>query len=249
MINQGEADIAQAELRLAEQKSSYDRIIHQSKADIQQADLRLYEQENNSQTLTHSGEIALSKVQEQLKNLESQISGVQAEFAQTKKEIESLNFELDKRVVRAEEGGTIFNLPTEGVGDVVQQGEMIVEISPQGTNLLLTAQMATTESGSLEEGMAVKLKFDAYPFQDYGVVPGILTKISPTSQVEQTPRGNVDIYELEVELTENCIPTGNECIALRPGDTATAEVVVRQRRIIDFILDPFKKLQKGGLDL
>jgi HlyD family secretion protein len=24
--------------------------------------------------------------------------------------------------------------------------------------------------------------------------------------------------------------------------------VVRQRRVIDFILDPFKKLQKGGLE-
>jgi HlyD family secretion protein len=36
---------------------------------------------------------------------------------------------------------------------------------------------------------------------------------------------------------------------LRPGDTATAEVIVRQRRIIDFLLDPFKKLQQGGVKL
>jgi hemolysin D len=249
MINQGEADIEQAELRLAEQQSSYDRIIHQSKAEIEQAELRLSEQENNAQTLTHSGDIALSKVQDQLKNLESQMSSIKAELAQTEKEIDSLNFELDKRVVRAEAGGTIFHLATEGVGDVVQQGEMIVEIAPQQTNLFLKAQMATTESGSLQEGMAVKLKFDAYPFQDYGVVGGTLKKISPTSQVEKTAQGNVDIYELEVELNQDCIATGNECIVLRPGDTATAEVVVRQRRIIDFILDPFKKLQKGGLDL
>ena len=134
MINQAEADIEQAELRLAEQKSSYDRIIHQSKADIQQAELRLAEQENNSQTLGHSGEIALSKIQEQLKNLESKIGGLRAELAQTKKEIDSFNFELEKRVVRAEEGGTIFDFPIEGVGDVVQQGEMIVEIAPKETN-------------------------------------------------------------------------------------------------------------------
>ncbi len=249
IINQAEADIEQAELRLAEQKSSYDRIIHQAKADIQQAELRFSEQENNSQTITYSGDIAISKIKEQLDSMDSQISGVKAELAQTEKEIDSLNFELDKRVVRGEEAGTIFNVAVEGVGDVVQQGEMIVEIAPQGTNLLLKAQMATTESGSLQKGMAVKLKFDAYPFQDYGVLGGTLKKISPTSQVEQTAQGNIDIYELEIELTENCIPTGNECIMLRPGDTATAEVVVRQRRLIDFILDPFKKLQKGGLDL
>jgi hemolysin D len=38
-------------------------------------------------------------------------------------------------------------------------------------------------------------------------------------------------------------------IPLTPGQTATAEVIVRQRRLIDFILDPFKQLQKGGFDL
>ncbi|MDB9370897.1 hypothetical protein PN456_18440 [Nodularia spumigena CS-586/05] len=41
----------------------------------------------------------------------------------------------------------------------------------------------------------------------------------------------------------------NQCIPLNPGDTATAEVIVRQRRIIDFLLDPFKQLQQGGVKL
>ncbi|RAQ48775.1 hemolysin D [Arthrospira sp. O9.13F] len=248
IIHQAEADIEQAELRLAEQKRSYDRTIHQAQADIQQAELRLAEQESSSETILHSGEIAVSKIEEQLKNLQTQIISLQAEIAQDKKDIESLNFELEKRVVRAQEGGTIFSLPISGVGDVVQQGGMLVEIAPQEAMLLLKAEMATTQSGSLQEGMAVKMKFDAYPFQDYGVVDGSLLKISPTTKMQETSQGRVAIYELEIELNQTCIPSGNDCIPLRPGDTATAEVVVRQRRIIDFILDPFKKLQKGGLE-
>ncbi len=249
IIHQAEADIQQAQLRLTEQQSNYQRIIHQAEADIQQAQLSFAEQENNYQTITHSGEIALSKIQEQLKTIDSQIITMQAEISQTSQEINSLNFELEQRVVKAQQSGTIFTLPIEGVGDVLQQGEMVVEIAPKETNLLLKAAMATTESGSLQEGMAVKMKFDAYPFQDYGIVEGTLTKISPTSQVQQTPEGNISIYELEIELNQTCIPTAQDCIVLRPGDTATAEVVVRQRRLIDFILDPFKKLQKGGLEL
>ncbi|MDT9198163.1 HlyD family efflux transporter periplasmic adaptor subunit [Limnospira fusiformis KN01] len=249
IIHQAEADIEQAELRLAEQKRSYDRTIHQAQADIQQAELRLAEQESSSETILHSGEIAVSKIEEQLKNLQTQIISLQAEIAQDKKDIESLNFELEKRVVRAQEGGTIFSLPISGVGDVVQQGGMLVEIAPQEAMLLLKAEMATTQSGSLQEGMAVKMKFDAYPFQDYGVVDGSLLKISPTTKMQETSQGRVAIYELEIELNQTCIPSGNDCIPLRPGDTATAEVVVRQRRIIDFILDPFKRLQQGGLEL
>lgn len=249
IVNQGKADIEQAELRLIEQKRSYERIVNQGEADIEQAKLRLAEQENSVQTLTHAGEIALSKIQEQLKSLDSQISSLKSEVTQTKKEIDSLKFELEKRIVRAQEGGTIFSLPITGVGDVVQQGGMIVEIAPQKADILLKAEMATTQSGSLQKGMAVKMKFDAYPFQDYGVVDGSLIKISPTTKMQETSQGRVAIYELEIHLNQTCIPSANDCIPLRPGDTATAEVVVRQRRIIDFILDPFKKLQKGGLEL
>lgn len=249
IAHQSKSDIEQAELRLEEQKSSYERIIYQAESEIEQAKLRLIEQENNYQTIIHAGEISVSKIQEQLKNLETQKTSLISEIAQTEKEIESLNFDLGKRIVKAKASGTIFNLPVDKVGDVVQQGEMIVEIAPKNSFLLLKAEMATGESGSLREGMPVKLKFDAYPFQDYGIVEATLAKISPTSKVQETNQGPVATYELEIELEQACIPTKNECIVLRPGDTATAEVIVRQRRVIDFILDPFKKLQKGGLEL
>ncbi|MDJ0557133.1 MAG: HlyD family efflux transporter periplasmic adaptor subunit [Microcoleaceae cyanobacterium MO_207.B10] len=249
ILHQSKSDIEQAELRLAEQKSSYERIIHQAASEIEQAELRLGEQENNYQTIIHAGEISISKIKEQLKNLAAQKTGLISEIAQTEKEIESLNFDLEKRTVRAKSNGTVFNLPVDNVGDVVQQGEMVVEIAPKDSFLLLKAEMATGESGSLKEGMPVKLKFDAYPFQDYGIVEASLSKISPTSEIQETNQGPVAAYELEIDLEQGCIPTKNECIVLRPGDTATAEVIVRQRRVIDFIIDPFKKLQKGGLEL
>jgi hemolysin D len=109
--------------------------------------------------------------------------------------------------------------------------------------------MAISESGSLQKGLPVKLKFDAYPFQDYGVIEGELVEISPTTTEVETANGKVAAYNLEVALKQDCIPSPEKCIPLRSGDTATAEVIVRQRRIIDFLLDPFKQLQQGNLKL
>lgn len=146
-------------------------------------------------------------------------------------------------------GGTVFQLPIQKAGSVVQPGTMVAEIAPMNTPLIIRAQMATTESGSLQNGLPVKLKFDAYPFQDYGVIEGKLLKISPTTLEVDTPDGKVAAYDLEIVINQHCIPTHNKCIPLHPGDTATAEVIVRQRRIIDFLLDPFKKLQQGGVKL
>ena len=241
-----------AAIRLAEiedMEKEKQRLYEQAKSEVQQTKLRLLEQESSYQSLIHSGKLAVLKTLEQLKNLETKITTLNADIAQSKSQIDSLKFKLNQRMLKAPIEGIIFQLAIQGSGEVVQPGDTIAEIAPMGTSLLLQAQMATADSGSLAKGMPVKMKFDAYPFQDYGVVEGELIKISPTTSEVETPEGKVAAYNLEIKLHQTCIPSPNECIALRPGDTATAEVIVRQRRVIDFILDPFKKLQKGGLQL
>ncbi|MCC5647540.1 HlyD family secretion protein [Nostoc sp. CHAB 5824] len=249
LYEQNKSDIQQAKLRLLEQQSIYERTIRQANADIEQAQLRIKEQQRSYQTLTRSGQLAVLKIDEQQKSLETEITTLMAEIAQNRSQIVSLKFQLGQRQLRATVNGKVFQLPIQRAGSVVQPGTMVAEIAPQDSPLIIRAQMATTESGSLQTGLPVKLKFDAYPFQDYGVLEGKLLDISPTTIDVETPNGKVAAYDLEIALKQNCIPSANKCIALHPGDTATAEVIVRQRRIIDFLLDPFKQLQQGGVKL
>ncbi|MBD6618887.1 HlyD family efflux transporter periplasmic adaptor subunit [Komarekiella sp. 'clone 1'] len=249
IFEQNKSDIEQAKLRFTEQKSNYQRSIRQAKADIDQARLRLEEQERSYRTLTHSGNLAALKSEEQLKNLIAEITTLQAEIAQTKIQIKSLEFQLKQRILKAPVSGTVFKLPIEKAGSLVQPGTMVSEIAPINSPLIIRAQMPIDESGFLQKGLPVKLKFDAFPFQDYGVIEGKLLEISPTTIQIDTSNGKVSAYDLKVALNQNCITTANKCADLRPGDTATVEVIVRQRRIIDFILDPFKKLQQGGVKL
>ncbi len=246
---QAESDVQQGKLKKEEQQSSYQRMIYQAQSDIQQAKLRLQEQEKSYQTLIHSGKLAMLKSEEQLKELDAQVTTLKAEISQSKSQIQAWKFQLEQRVLRAPVNGTIFQLPIQRTGAVVQPSTLIAEIAPKNAALILRAQMATSESGTLSKGMAVKMKFDAYPFQDYGVVEGTLSQISPTSKITETAQGAIATFDLEIELKQTCIQTSNGCTALTPGQTATAEVIVRQRRIIDFIIDPFKKLQNGGLEL
>lgn len=246
---QAQSDIHQAGLRLKEQQSSYQSTLQQAQSGIQQAELRLKEQQGSYRGLNYAGELAVLKSEEQLKDLKTQIATLQAEISQSKSQIKSLQFQLGQRVLRAPVSGTIFQLPITKAKAVVQPGQLIAQIAPQGSTLVLRAEMPSQESGFLHLGLPAKLKFDAYPFQDYGVVQGRLSWISPDSKIIQTAQGQIETFELEINLAQLHIQTPNKLIALTPGQTATAEVVVRQRRVIDFILDPFKKLQKGGLKL
>ncbi|PLZ90289.1 HlyD family secretion protein [Fischerella muscicola CCMEE 5323] len=242
-------EIPQAESRLKEQQGSYQKIIHQGLADIKQAESRLREQQSGYQSLMQAGRLAVLKSEQQLKDLEGQITSLQGEIQASKSQIRSLKFQLRQRSLRTPVSGTIFQLPIQQAGAVLQPSQMVAEIAPRGLPLVLRAQMATSQSGSLHQGMPVKMKFDAYPFQDYGVVTGYLSKIAPSSKVTDTTQGQIATYDLEITLNQSCIQSAKECIVLTPGQTATAEVIVRQRRVIDFILDPFKKLQKGGLEM
>ena len=241
-----------SEIQVVESEDSArekERLLEQANSDSEQARLRAIEQQESYQSLTHSGEIAVLRGKEQLKEIEQQIVTLNSQIRSSQGKIAGLNYQLEQRVVKSPVNGSIFQLPAQKKGTVLEPGGLIAEIAPKQSSLILKAQMIPNESGSLDIGMPVKMKFDAYPFQDYGVVEGKLTSISPTTKVVDTPQGKAESYELEIKLDRDYIQAKNKRVVLRAGQTATAEVIVRERRLIDFALDPFKKLNKDGLEL
>ncbi len=246
---QAQSDVTQAQLRLREEMSRYQATVGQVEADIEQAKLRLQEQQSSYKSVVQAGKLALLRSQEQFKDMETQISNLNSEISQTQSQIGSLQIQLQQRIVRSPIDGIVFELPVSRPGPVVDPGQIVAQIAPQNSTLILRAQIPSQNSGFLEKGMPVKIKFDAYPYQDYGVMEGRVSWISPNSRVQSSNQGSIDVFDLDITLDQPYIQAANQRVALTPGQTATAEVVIRQRRVIDFILDPFKRLQQGGLQL
>jgi HlyD family secretion protein len=86
----------------------------------------------------------------------------------------------------------------------------------------------------------VKMKFNAFPFQRYGFIEGTLEYISPSTL--PSVRDKHPVYKGRVRLAQDYFAIGEKRYPLRYGMEATAEIVVRKRRLIDFALDPFRKL-------
>ncbi|KYC37654.1 hemolysin D [Scytonema hofmannii PCC 7110] len=248
-VKQAQTEVSQAISSFQEQQSSYKRTLHQAKSEIEQAALHLQEVQRSYQSQIHTGKLTELKTEEQIKELQTQVNSLLWESVQTKSQVTSIKIQLQQRVVRAPIDGVIFELPLSKPGSVVQPGQKVAQIAPKHTTFVLKAQMPSEQSGFLKVGMPVKIKFDAYPFQDYGVVHGKVSQIAPDSKVVETNQGKVETFELDIALEQPYIQNGDKRIAITAGQTATAEVIVRQRRVIDFILDPFKKLQAGGLEL
>jgi hemolysin D len=248
-IQQAQAEVQQAQLRLQEQQSNSQRTTTQLQSDVTQSDLRLVEQQRGLQSLNQVGKLAVVKSEQQLKELQSQITALENEIEQSKNLAKNLANQLEKYTVRANVDGTIFELPISREGAVLQPKQLIAEIAPPtntATDLVFKGEIPASQSESLRAqgiGKDVKLKFDEFPFETYGIVNGKVTWISPNSKIITTPNGNLTNYEVKVGLGQTCIKHQKECLQFKSGQPATAEIIIRKRRIMDLIMDPFTKLK------
>ena len=238
------------------QKQEYQESIKQAKNEISRSRAALKEQRRGLNSLIQSNNLAVLKSQEEYKATEQQIVATKAEIAQTQTLVGGLEYQMQQRTVYAPITGTIFQLPIKKPGAVVQVGQTVAQIAPQGSPLVLRGQISSVDSGFLKVGLPVKVKFDAYPFQDYGIVPGHLSWISPDSRVaannaQAQPSSSQapEFYEVEIELERNYVQNNERKVILAPGQTANAEVVIRKRRVADILLAPFKSLKKGGIQI
>lgn len=249
IIQQLKADVQRNEFQLQEKRRDYQKLTDQQKSDIKQADIKLREQREGQKGLKSTGALSIFKNKEQLDDIQSQISKLKTEILESENQIKELDRQVEVRIIKAPVDGIVIQFPFKQVKSFVQVGQLVTQLAPQKSSMILKTQMPSQESGFLKAGMPVKVKFDAYPFQDYGVVTGQVKWISPDSKIVENTGNKQEVFELDIVLDKNYIQYRGKNINLNLGQTASAEVVTGQKKIGDFILDPFKKLGQGGLKL
>lgn len=138
--------------------------------------------------------------------------------------------------------GVITDVTSTQPGDKIQANAPLGGIAPRTAKPILKIEIAENDRGFLREGLPVQLKFNAFPYQRYGLMRGTLQFISPATKPSLT--GKQPVYEGRVTLERLEYKVGETSYPLRYGMTAVAEIVVRERRLIDLALDPFRNI--GG---
>jgi HlyD family secretion protein len=138
--------------------------------------------------------------------------------------------------------GVVTDLTSTQPGDKVQANTPLGGIAPRSSRSVVKVEIAENDRAFLREGLPVKLKFNAFPYQRYGVIAGTLEYVSPaTKPASQTKQ---PVYEGRVTLERDYYRVGGTKYPLRYGMTVSVEIIVRERRLIDLALDPFRQI--GG---
>jgi HlyD family secretion protein len=195
----------------------------------------------------------LGKLRDELRTNEEQLRQLRAakglvtetldrqnRLAQLKSEIADADSSLSHTTITAPLSGIITKLEVLSPRQVVQTGQLVAAIAPAGARLLIEAQVPNKDIAFIEKGLPVKLKFDAFPFQDYGTLPGTVIEVSPDAQVDER-LGSFYKVMIAPERTE--MTAKGKAVPLRPGLALAAEIITERKSVLSLILEPFYKLK------
>ena len=106
---------------------------------------------------------------------------------------ESLNkAQLRKQLVelRAERDATVLTVAKVSVGSVLQSGQQFITLVPADAPLEVEANISGRDDGFVHVGDPVAIKFDTFPFIQYGLAYGTVRTISADSFTAQDDQRN-----------------------------------------------------------
>jgi hemolysin D len=192
------------------------------------------------------GQQSQLETQQQLGQLDIKIAELQEKINTAAGLLKEANTRLKQSFLYAPVAGVVSSLTMRNVGEVAKPGQTVVEIAPAKAPLILSAIVPSRSAGLLKPKMPVNLKLDAFPYQDYGTISGKVSTISSDSKADEQAGA---VYRVEIALDRNYVIHNQQKVFFKAGQTASAEIITRQRRIADILLDPIRKLQQDRLTL
>jgi len=133
--------------------------------------------------------------------------------------------------------GTILRLQVKASGAIVSDGESLCELACAGERLQAELQIPQSGAGRVRTGLGVKLLYDSFPYQQFGVKFATLRWISPTASTPDF-RAIADIEDASINVSGQ--PT-----QLKAGMGGRAEVVIAKRSLISIAFDPIRQLREN----
>lgn len=143
-------------------------------------------------------------------------------------------------VIRAPYAGVVISQAQQNAGSVVQNGQELCQLA--ATDAKPRAQLTVNETAvpKLKSEQRVRLFFDAFPYQRYGVVNARLDWVSPSAV--STPQGQHFAGLASIDETE---VTKKNHLALRVGMGGEARIVIGKRTMIEYAFEPIRQLREN----
>ncbi|ESX09217.1 secretion protein [Mesorhizobium sp. LSHC422A00] len=157
---------------------------------------------------------------------------------------------LRKQLVelKSEADAIVQSVAKVSVGSVLQSGERLITLVPANAQLEIETNIVGRSSGFVHIGDPVVIKFDTFPYSQYGLAHGTVRTLSPdsfsaqdqardpNSSLAMLPSDAEPFYRTRISIDQvalHGVPTG---FTVSPGMPVTADVKVGRRTVLKYIL-------------
>jgi HlyD family secretion protein len=181
-----------------------------------------------------------AEVAEQLSDTKRKASAAQEELskASLRKQLVELRSSID---------AVVQSVAKVSVGSVMQSGQQFITLVPLNAPLEVEANISGRDNGFVHVSDPVAIKFDTFPFSQYGLAEGAVRRISPDSFTAQTearnPTSAVPIagtaepyYRSRISIDRVALRAVPEGFRIMPGMPVTADIKVGKRTVLAYML-------------
>ena len=203
---------ALSDLEKLERRTEADELLHTSQT--QSLGIVRLQRE---QVVKHQGLTA------QLLALRRERLKIGGQLAELKIAIDRLNYQIDRKHVRAAASGRLVDVVELAAGDYITQGQRLGTILADGTShIRVRARFPKETVGIVRPGQMAQLKLDSYPWSVYGTVKAQVSSVGTEPGLVTTPEAIPGTVRVELELE----PPADPRIQLQHGLTAAVEIEV-----------------------
>jgi hemolysin D len=182
-------------------------------------------------------QIAMARA-EAVREVLADLSKARSEARLAREELTKADQRSRFQVVRSPVDGVVQQLAVYSEGAVLKPADPILVVVPDNAKLIIEAQVLNRDIGFVRAGQNVMVKLEAFPFTRYGTLDGTLTRISRDA-VQDEKLGPVYQAIVAVEPPDDRARAAG--VSVSPGLAATAEIKIRDRRVIDYLLSPLER--------
>jgi HlyD family type I secretion membrane fusion protein len=182
---------------------------------------------------------SLSVTKARLEQIESDLKDTQSKISETLPKLVATREQLEHSQVRAPATGQVVGLQVFTVGGVVAPGQKLMDIVPDGRELIIQAQLAPTDADDAFPGQKAQIRFLSIHNRSLPLFTGTVRTVSADSFTDEKTgksyfRSEIVVPEAELNRVRSVLGQGE----LRPGLPVEAVLKVRSRTALEYLLEP-----------
>ena len=143
--------------------------------------------------------------------------------------------------------GRVYNLNIHTIGGIVTDAQPLMQIVPEDAKLVFEVYADNKDIGFIKVGQEAEVKFETYNFQKFGMYKAEVQEISADAVDEPNNPQQDKKFKLVLDPTSNDINVYGNPAKIEVGMNISAEIKIKEKRIIDFFLDPFRRYTSEAL--